>query len=431
MGRVLAFALGMTLLTGVIFGSLPAWRAARVAALGAGRTSTATPEEVRLRAAMQVGQMALAVLLVAGAGLFGQSFKRIMSVPLGYDVDHLLELRLVSPDRLQGGVEAAASFARDLDEGLRALPRIVGVSRATGVGFRSGYSLELDNGERRDSVPELLPHLSVDTAYFRVTGIRLLEGRAFRAEDVVAESDAVVIDRDLALMLWPGRSAVGRRFRVGSDPWVTVVGVTEDVKLDGPRDPLGPYLMFYPASQEELRSARVLLLTAGAPTDVKRSVRGVVQGLDPNQPIRSLETGREVLGEAVADPRFLVAVMTVLAGVSVALAAVGIYGLVSFTVAQRKREIGIRRALGARAGSVVAGVVRWGLTLGAIGVVIGMAFALLLAPSVSALLFDAPRWDPVVLGVAALTLLASCCAALARPAVRAAAVDPAEALRSE
>ncbi len=235
----------------------------------------------------------------------------------------------------------------------------------------------------------------------------------------------------LAPILWPGQSAVERSFRVRSDPWVTVVGVTEDVKLEGPRDPLGPYLMFYPATQEQLRSAGVHLQTAGDPTEMEQSVRGVVQQLDPNQPIRSLETGRQALGEAVADPRFLVVVVTVLAAVSVTLAAVGVYGLVSFTVAQSKREIGIRLALGARPGSVVGEVVRWGLTLGAIGIVIGLAFTALLARFVSVLLFDAPPWDPTVLGVAALTLLASCGPALARSAARAAAVDPAEALRSE
>ena len=430
-GRVLAFALLVTLLTGVVFGSLPAWRAARAATLTVSRSGTATPEEVKLRAAMQVGQMALAVLLLTGAALFGKSFSRLMSVPLGYDVDHLLQLQLVSPERLQGGPDAAASFARDLDDRLRALPGITGVSRAGGVGFSFDYSIDLDDGGRRDSVPELLPHLSVDTAYFRVMDIRIVEGRSFRAEDIVEGADAVIIDRDLAAMLWPGRSAVGKRFRIRSDPWVTVVGVTGDVKLEGPRDPLGPYLLWFPATQAQLRSAFVHLRTAGAPRAIEQSVRAVVQELDPNQPIQSLESGRQALGDAVADPRFLLFVMTALATVSVVLAAVGVYGLVSFTVAQRKREIGIRLALGARSGRVVEEVVRRGLALGAMGIVIVLAFSLLLGRFVSGLLFDTPPSDPAALAVAALTILTSCGVALVQPAARAAAVDPSEALRAE
>jgi ABC-type antimicrobial peptide transport system permease subunit len=209
----------------------------------------------------------------------------------------------------------------------------------------------------------------------------------------------VIVERDLAARLWPEGSAVGRRFRVRDEPWRTVVGVTGDVKLEGPLAPLGELLVFVPADAGELRSG--------------------------------VETGRQALGESVADPRFLLSIMTLFAAVAVTLAGVGVYGLVSFTVAQRTREIGVRMALGARARRVVAGVFGWGLLLGSAGALIGLAAAMLLARFVEALLFGVSPLDPVALITAAGTLVGACALALILPAWRAAAVQPVEALRVE
>lgn len=430
-GRVWAFAFGLTLLTGLAAGTLPAWRAARSIVARTGRAATAGRHEIRVRSALQVLQLALAVMLLAGAGLFGTSFHRLTSVPVGYEPDRVLELRLVSLERLRGDPEATAARARELDERLRALPGVRGVSRATGMGLRFDYTLEPEDGEARPSGSEILPHLSVDTAYFGVMGIPIVEGRGFEAEDALPGVENVVIDRDLAASLWPGRSAVGRRFRVGEEPWMTVVGVTGDVKLEGPHDPYGPLLMFYPADAAQLRSGKVLIRTAGKPEALMAAVREAVRSVDPDQPIRSLETGRQALGDTVADPRLLVVIMGVFAAVAVTLAAVGVYGLVSFTVAQRSREIGLRMALGARGWRVVGEVVAGGLGLGALGVAVGLAGAGALSRLVASLLFGTSPLDPLALAGAAVVLLACCAAALVLPARRAAAVDPAETLRAE
>jgi putative ABC transport system permease protein len=430
-GRVLAFASALTLATGFLFGVLPALRTTGATAARAGRSSTASRAEVRVRGVLQVGQIALAVLLVSGAGLFGRSFLKLLSVPLGYEVDEILELQLVSLERLRGDPVGAEAFAQGLDSRLRALPGVTSVARHAGVGFYADYTIELDDGRVVPSGAELLPWVEVDTAYFHTMGIPVVDGRPFEASDVEAEDSRVIVERDLAARLWPEGSAVGRRFRVRDEPWRTVVGVTGDVKLEGPLAPLGELLVFVPADAGELRSGVVVVRAAGAPASLVPAVRALVRELDTGQPIASVQTGRQALGESVADPRFLLSIMTLFAAVAVTLAGVGVYGLVSFTVAQRTREIGVRMALGARARRVVAGVFGWGLLLGSAGALIGLAAAMLLARFVEALLFGVSPLDPVALITAAGTLVGACALALTLPAWRAAAVQPVEALRVE
>jgi putative ABC transport system permease protein len=428
--RVLGFCLLLTLVTGIAFGLLPAWHAASNATGNMRRTATASRDEVRLRATMQVAQLALALMLLAGAGLFGRSFGRLLADDPGYEADRVLQLHLVSLERLQGEGETIA-LARELDERLRGLPGVTSVSRASsGTGFMFDFTLETPEREPWEPSSTFLPHQRVDTAYFRTMGIPILEGRGFTPADVEA-GDAVVVDRDLAEALWPGQAAVGRSFRIRSDPWLTVVGVTDDVKLDGPREPYGPYFLFYPAGQEDLRAGMVAIRGSGDPKALAPAVRQLVAEVDPDQPIRSLRTGGEAILETVADPRLLAVIMTFLAGAAMLLAAVGVYGLVSFNVAQQRREIGVRVALGARAGRVMLEVLRSGLLLGLLGIGIGVGVTAFASRLLSSLLYQTPPFDPAVIALAAVTLLASCAVALIAPARRAAAADPAEALRAE
>jgi predicted permease len=428
--RVLLFALSLTLLTGLGFGTIPALRATRATTARSGVATTPSREEVRLRAGMQVAQLALTVLLLSGAGLFGRSFQRIMAVPLGYDVDHLLRLDLVSLERLRGG-EARVELARSLQERLRALPGVEAVSRADGVGFAVDYTIQTEDGETQDSGADLLPFTRVDTAYFRTMGISVLEGRGFDASDLSRAVNTVIVDRDLAGALWPGRSALSRRFRIRDGPWLRVVGVTEDVKLAGPLDPLGPYLLFYPAGQEELRNQSVLVRASGNPAALMPAVRQLVREMDAEQPIASLKTGREMLAENVADPRLLLVVMVALAAAALTLSAVGVYGLVSFAVEERRREIGVRMALGAHAGRVVRSVLGWGIVLASLGIAVGLAATLVVSRLVAGILFGTSPLDPTSLVTAAAMLLVTCAAAVVRPALRAASMDPAEVLRAE
>lgn len=430
-GRVLGFTFALTLVTGLVAGTFPALRAATTAVARAGPAATAGRGEVRVRAVMQVAQLALAVTLLAGAGLFATSFRALLSVPPGYAADHLLELELVSLERLRGEPEATALRARELDARLRALPGVVGLSRATGAGFRFDYTVELENGAVLESGSDLLPELTVDTAYFRVMGIPIVDGRAFERDDLLPDMGSIIVDEDLAASLWPGERAVGKRLRIRDEPWLTVVGVTGDVKLEGPHDPLGPFLIFHPADDHRLRSATVLIHTAGPPEALAPLVRDVVRAVDPEQPIARLQTGREAVGETIANPRFLLVVMGVFAAVAVTLAAVGVYGLVSFTVAQKTREIGLRMALGAQRRRVVGEVVRRGLLLSVAGAALGLGAAALAGRFVESLLFGTSPLDPLALGAAVLLLLVCSSVSLVVPARNAAAVDPARSLRAE
>jgi len=427
-GRVLAAALAMTVLTVLVSGVLPALEAGRNGAVRAGRSVTVSRHDVRVRTGVQVAQLALAVVLLTGAALFGRSFAELMDVSLGYDPDRILLLDLVSLERVHGAPERTAAFARELDARLAALPGVVGVGRVA-WGLHTDVRVGSGDDDQGAQTLEMLLHSSVDPGYFGVMGIEIVEGRAFTSGDAEVSS-TVIVDRDLAVALWPDGRAVGRTLRI-RERALTVVGVTEDVKLEGPSDPYGPWLIFYPATRDRLRGATSVIRTTGDPRALLPSVRALVQELDPRQPIASLRTGRQVLGESVADPRFLLVVLSVLAGVAVTLGAIGVYGLATFTVVQRTREIGVRRALGAQAGRVVREVVTRGLWIGLGGVAIGLAASVLVAGFVRSLLFGVSPLDPLALGGAALALLAACLVATLLPARRAARVQPSEALRLE
>ncbi|MEM7417284.1 MAG: ADOP family duplicated permease [Gemmatimonadota bacterium] len=427
--RVFAFGFALTVLTGLAFGLVPAMRAGRAVAARAGRTVTASGSDVRLRAMLQVTQVALAMLLLVGAGLFGRSFERLMDDDPGYDPASLVALELTSLERLRGQ-ERTTAAAQALDERLRGLPGVAGVTRSGGTGFLFDYTLETEERPAWDPPTIYMPHQYVDTAFFNTMGIALRAGRGFVASDV-DNGALVIIDEDLADALWPNEPAVGRRFRTRDDEWLTVIGVTENVKLDGPIEPFGPYYIFYPASPEELRNGTVAIRSVGDPRDLTRPIRATVSEVDPDQPIRSLLTGTEVTRETVADTRLLAVITRYLAVAGLLLAVVGVYGFVSFSVAQRHREIGIRVALGADIPRVVGAVFRSGLGLGMVGVATGLVGVFAASRFLPVLLYETQPLDPLVIAFAATALLVACAGALLGPAHRAASADPADTLRSE
>jgi hypothetical protein len=278
----------------------------------------------------------------------------------------------------------------------------------------------------------IVPFGSVDSAYFRVLRIPMLEGRAFTEADAREDAGAVIIDVDLAKRLWPGQRAVGRRFRLddADRPWRTVVGVTGDVKLFAPDDPYGPYVIFYPTTPARTTGGDVILRAAQGLPALYAAVRDAVHALDPGLPIQ-IRTATELARESVELPRFLLLIMTAFAGIALLLGAIGIYGLVAFTVARRTREIGIRVAMGARRGQVVAHVFAGGLLISAAGLALGLAGAAALSRFLSSLVFQTSPLDPAALATVAAVLAIASAAALLAPALHAARVDPAEALRAE
>jgi predicted permease len=436
--RVLGFALVLTLATGVVFGVAPAVRASRAGVLGVGRrTSGGSRDDTRLRTIVHAFQLAFAVILLAGAAVLGRSFLRLTAVDLGFDPQNVVMLSYGLPGFRYPEEAQRAAFNRELDARLRALPGIESMSWSShamvgwnGIHFGGGFETE-DSGPAQSHENLIVPFGSADSAYFRVMRIPFLEGRAFTEADARDDTGAVIIDIDLAQRLWPGRRAVGRRFRMNADdPWLTVVGVTGDVKLNGPDDPYGPYIVFHPTTAARTSGGDVILRAARDPAALSAAAQDVMRTLDPELPIQ-IRTATQLAGETVELPRFLLAIMSVFAATALLLAAIGIYGLVSFTIAGRTREIGIRIAVGASRGQVVTRVLGGGLLISAAGLVLGLAGAAVLARFIAGLVFEISPLDPAALAIVAVVLTLASAVALLAPARRAASVDPAEALRAE
>jgi putative ABC transport system permease protein len=434
--RVLGFALMLSIATGIGFGVAPALRAARASSgLPGQRSSTTGREEMRVRSVVQATQIALAVILLTGAGLFGRSFLRLMAVDPGFDPEGLLVVQYGLPSfRYDAARRSAFHFA--IEERLRALPGVTGVSFASDipphVGLMFGRIPETDAGTTVTDI-EILPHSSVDTSYFRVMDVDVVQGRAFDASDLAEGANSVIVDIDLARALWPDGSAAGRRFRLGpEEEWLTVVGVSEDVKLEGPDDSeFGPYALFYPIAASRMSGATVAIRTAGTSAALIEPVRNVIRTLDPVLPIGEIVPAEARFAEAIDQPRFVLVMMGAFAAVALVLAAVGIYGLVSFTVVRRTREIGIRKAIGAGDRQILGSVLGRGVVIALAGLASGVAGALFLSRYIARLLFEVPAVDPVTLAAVSGVLLLSCTLALVLPARRAARVAAADAIRLE
>ena len=430
-GRVLLFALVLTVLTGLFFGMVPAaWATRRAEAARAGRSTTASRSQMRARRLVQVVQIALAVILLFGAGLLGRSFLRLAAVDPGYDASHILDLNLsASTGRT---ADEARAFSRQLDERLRALPGVEGVGWSNGNGLWFPEALETDDGERVSTSSRIIITSSVDTGFLRVMGIPILEGRGFTAADIGATPGPVIVDRDFAELLWPGRSALGRRYRSadGGD-WDVVVGIAGDTKLERPDDRQMPFNLYSPASPERAGYTAIRIRTRSSPAGLLGPVREAVHALDPDLPIYDLLPAREALRAEIEQPRFVLVVMLVFATLALVLAGIGVYGLVAFSVAQRSRELGIRMALGAREGQVVRGVFGEGMRLAAAGATIGLLGAAALSRFMESLLFEVSARDTTSFLLAPAVLGLACAAALLAPARRAASVDPASTLRAD
>jgi predicted permease len=328
--------------------------------------------------------------------------------------------------------EERADFHLRLDESLRAIPGVSGVGWSGGMGIQFTSGLEAEGAPTAEPSRIVLLSTSVDTSYFRAMGIAVIEGRPFDAGDLARGSGAVIVDRDFASMLWPGRSPIGQRFRTDANgPWYRVVGVVSDPRLLGPDDRDEPWIAFHPTGPERIGYATIAIRTSGNPASSASAVREAVRTVGPDVPIHSLTTGRQSIAEAMPEPRFVLIVMGVFAGLALLLAAVGVYALVAFSVARRSREIGIRIAIGATGRSIVGSVLGEGMTLAAAGVVVGLAGAIALSRFIAALLFEVSQNDPATYAGVAAVLLLACVAALLRPAIIASAVDPASTLRSD
>jgi putative ABC transport system permease protein len=436
--RVLAFAVLTSAATALLFGVGPAVQATRRRPLGGGeRAGTGTVEQRRVRGALAAAQLALSMVLLVGAALLMHSFVRLSRVDAGMDVRRLALLDLQPAERRYATAAERAAFYDAVLARVRALPGVRAASVVSGTAgqasFAFGVRLEAEGaGGPAPAQPELLPFGEADPSYFRTLGIPIRQGRAFTAADLAPGTGVAIVGESLARHLWPDGRAVGRRFRVDSTaPWLTVVGVAGDVKLLGPDDRHARFQLYRPVQPGADGQRTVAVRTAGDPAALLPALKAAVYAVDPAQPVAAAETAAARYRELLAKPRFLLTLMGLFAAVAGVLAAVGLYGVVAYTVAQRTREIGIRLAIGAQAERIVGGMVREGARLALVGIATGLVGALALARALASLLFGVSPTDPATLAAVAGALGLVALLATWIPARRASRVDPVIALRVE
>jgi predicted permease len=441
-GRVLLFALALSIVTGLMFGIGPAFRRRRdpfvglKEASGTGAPGLVTRRGAGARSALIVAQVAISFVLLIGAGLMVRTFVNLARVETGFNADHVLTMR-VSLDFVKYDTEAKRrAFFQPLLEKVSAQPGVR--SAALGVAFPLDESTPqwfnttfiVEGRPALDGQPRPRADFKLASpAYFQTVGMTLLRGRSFTDADD-ERMPAGVVNLSFARRYFADRDPIGRRVSPNDGKnWITIVGIVNDVKQYGlataPSDELYvPFVLGGPLS------ATLLVRTAGDPAASLKAIQAVARSVDPRQPLSHIETLEDARASALTSPRLTAALIALFAAVALAITAAGIAGVVSFSVNERTTEIGVRLALGAPRGAVVAMIVRRGLTPVLVGLACGAAAALLLTRLASTLLFAVEPTDPLtfaaVLGILAVVAIAACAA----PARRAASIDPNHALRA-
>ena len=437
---VLAFALAVTMITGLLVGLAPALRQStadpQMALGGADRASGGSIRH-RLRRVLVIGEVSLAVVVLVAAGLLVRSFARMTATPIGFDPSGTVAAQIALPRAQYATGEKVVAFQRELLDRFRALP---GTATASAVfplpmaGERWGGTVIVEN--RAPGLAE--PHAEYAVAmpgYFQTMKIPVVEGREFADADAAGSMLVALVDEEFARQYWPGESAVGKRVSPfgplpANDPrWTTVVGVVGHVRNGGPRD-AGEGQFYLPALQKSELTLYFLVRASGSDDPLPAAIRQTVRSLDPQLPIARLSGTPALVGRMLARERFNVLLLSVFGGVALAIAAVGLYGLLAFLVTQRTREIGIRLALGGGPSRVLRGVLREGILLATAGLVVGLAVSLLASPALRGLLFAIEPTDPWTYASIAVVLLAVAGAASYLPARRATRIDPVAVLRN-
>jgi putative ABC transport system permease protein len=438
-GTVLAFTAVVAVLTGAAFGIVPAWRALSARLHGplkeSGRGSIG-PGHHRVRNALVVAEIAMALVLLVGAGLLLRSFLRVLHADAGFRSQGVVVAQVPLPQATHGEHAKRAAVVERVVEELAARPGVEHAAAALPLlgGWQSSFSVE----GRPEPPPGQRPSADitrVTPAYFAAMGVRVLEGRVFEARDRSDAPPVCIVDDTFARTHWPGESPLGKRVKFGGlddtdHPWMEVVGRVAHVKNYGVDEDsrVELYLPFLQSSASGF--TLIARTTAGAGTAAS-GMRSSLRAVDAQLPIYAVRPLDEIVAERSAERRLAALLIGVFATVALLLAAVGIYGVMSYAVAQRTQEIGIRMALGAEQEHVLRMVLRSGTVLAVSGIAIGLAAAFALARLIAALLFETSAADPPTFSVVPLLLFGVALLASYLPARRAARVDPMRALRYE
>jgi putative ABC transport system permease protein len=441
-GGVLALTMALALLTTLLFGLLPALRTSRPdlnATLKEGGRLSGAGRRSRVWSALVAIEVALALVLLAGAGLTVKGFWRILRMFDGADPASILVLQTGLPESKYKDPQRITDFYEQVAARMAAMPGVTSVSTAsnTPLNNRPNPTIELliegrptlQPGERQPA-----DLVTVSPGFFETLGIPLLRGRAFAHTDAALASPVAIISEMAARRYWPNEDPLGRRIRRSSasgDPqWITIVGIAADVKQGWFDKEIRPQL-YLPAAQSPRLGMTFLLRASAAPMTLARDARAQVLAVDPHQPIEHLQTLEQMFIEETSPFRFAAELMLAFGAIALLLAAVGVFGVMSYSVSQRTQEIGVRIALGARRGDVLRLIVLQSMRIAALGLAAGLPLSLLLGRLMASQLFGVVALDLPVLGVIALLLAGVALAASCIPTIRAARVDPMLALRCE
>jgi putative ABC transport system permease protein len=436
--RVLGFTLLLSLLSGVIFGLVPALQTSRPdlteSLKEGGKGTVAGMGNNRTHSFLVVTEVALALVLLVGAGLLVQSFRRLQNVDPGFNPANTLTMRLFLPESKYGEPGRPRAFLDQVLERVAALPGVKAVGTTTHLPMRGGGGdtyFKIEGRPFEDTnqhVTAQNPSISHD--YLNAMGIPLVKGRPFTEQETKEPIKTVIINEAFARTYFTGEDPLSQRLVIDMGESLTceIIGVTRDIKQFSLQSQ-SPPTMYLPSI--EVGRASLVVRTAGDPLAITSAVRAAVQSVDKDQPIANVLSMEQILSSSVAEPRFRTLLLSVFAALALVLAGVGIYGVMSYAVARRTHEIGIRMALGARPGDTLKLVVGQGMTLALIGVAVGLAAAFALTRLLSSLLFGVSATDPLTFAVIALLLTSVAMVACYIPARRATRVDPMVALRYE
>lgn len=436
--RVFAVATALATITGMFFGIAPALQASRtkpVDSLKSGTRNTGGKAHAQWRMGLTIAEMALSLILLIGAGLLLKSFVRLMGVDLGFHPERVLAMTIELPEGSYGTAEQQLQFFEQLAERTKGLPAVQSVAFANSMPLRGGWSTGI-TVDAKEEVYVGTDAQVVSPGYFVTVGTSLLRGRIIAPEDRNGAPPVAVVNQEFARRFLNGADPIGKQVHWGAQgPRITIVGVINDLRRAGKEAPIRPQL-YLPAAQTSLYPPHLELTafavrTAGDPRQLVNAIQEQLWSVDRNQPVTRVQTFEEMIGASASERRFETLLLMVFAAVAVGLAMIGVFGVLSYSVNQRTSEFGIRIALGAQAGSILAMMLRQAGKMITAGVAIGLAGAIVLTRFLESMLFEVRRNDVwTYLAAAALLSVVSIAASLI-PARRGARVDPIVALRYE
>ncbi len=445
--RVLLFTAAVALVTSVLFSLAPALRALRVDltdSLKDGSQSVSSGGgKQRFRDALVVAEMALAVVLLVGAGLMLRSVWALQRVPIGLDPNGVLTMRIALPVQGYASPEQVVVFYHNLLQRLRTLPGVqsAGAARSLPLGSTIGdYGLRVEGYTPPPGTNSKGDWQIVTDGYLEAMGERVVHGRGFTPNDRTDTQPVALVNEELVRRYLRGREPLGARIRLGGGtadrPWMTIVGVVADVKHNGITGAVKekfyvPHTQWHKSTGNPVRGMTLVVKAAVEPTSLTGAIRQEIRALDPSLPIADVRTMQDVVGATMSSPRFTGFLLVMFAAIAVLLSAIGIYGVLSYLVSRRTREIGIRLAIGASRSEVLQLVLGRGLVLAGAGVAVGLGIAAVVTRFMQTLLHDVAPQDPVTFGVVAILLLFVALVSSLVPAWRATRVDPVSALKTE